>query len=168
MHNLILILGSNLGDRKAYLCKATKRLEKDIGKILQHSCLYESMPWGFQTRYNFLNRVLILETDLSPEDILEKIHLIEDDLGRTRDNGGYSSRTIDIDILFIDKLVINKENLVVPHPLIEKRRFVLEPLSELIPDFTHPVLNKDIVHILDECEDKNSNMKFEPEKYICR
>ena len=147
-----LITGSNIGDRKLHLQNAMDLLNKYCGKILRTSAVYETDAWGNESQESFYNQVLEIETEMQPETLLNKILEIEKDLGRVR-NKKYDPRIIDIDILFIDDLIINNENLKVPHPHIAKRKFVLAPLNELIPEFVHPVLQKKISVLLRKCSD---------------
>lgn len=145
---LVLSLGSNLGDRKQTIEKAYQLLEQAIGKILKKSSFIETKPWGFTSENFFINTVACYSTKLSCEEALRKIHEIEFILGRKRSNeAGYQSRTIDIDILFYNDEVIETKDLVVPHPLLHKRDFVLTPLKEVLPDFIHPVLRQKIKDI---------------------
>ncbi len=147
-----LITGSNIGDRKLHLQNAIEQIKLYCGKILRTSAIYETAAWGNENQDSFYNQVLEIETEMQPEALLSKILAIEKDLGRIR-NKKYDPRIIDIDILFIDDLIINNENLKVPHPHIAKRKFVLTPLNELIPEFVHPVLQKKIAVLLRECSD---------------
>lgn len=145
---LVLSLGSNLGDRKQTIEKAYQLLEKTVGRLLKKSAFIETKPWGFTSENLFINTVACYSTKLSCEEALRKIHEIEFILGRKRSNeAGYQSRTIDIDILFYNDEVIETKDLIVPHPLLHKRDFVLTPLKEVLPDFIHPVLRQKIKDI---------------------
>lgn len=139
MH-LYLSLGSNLGARKTYLEKALQALEERIGALLKCSSFYESTPWGFASENMFLNAVALFETSLSPLQILDICQEIELQLGRTEKttDGIYHDRTIDIDLLFCDNVVTTEPRLSLPHPLLGKRRFVLEPLAEIASTLRHP------------------------------
>jgi len=154
MSEVYLILGSNIGDRKNYLEQAISMIKEAIGMIQTKSSLYETVPWGFDDKNNFLNQVIKVETSLQPEDILKEILQIEKIIGRIRSGKGYSSRVIDIDILFYNKEIIHSENLVIPHPLMHERKFVLGPLAEIAGQFIHPVFNKTIQTLLNECKDE--------------
>lgn len=147
-----LLLGANLGDRKSNLEKAAHLIEKQIGFITARSALYETKPWGKTDQPDFLNQVLLLETEQTPEDILKSALTIEHDMGRIRIEK-WGARIIDIDLLYVGDQILNSENLTLPHPGIAQRRFVLEPLVELAPDFIHPALNKSHRQLLAECVD---------------
>jgi 2-amino-4-hydroxy-6-hydroxymethyldihydropteridine diphosphokinase len=126
-----LSLGSNLGDREKNISDAEILIENFIGTIACKSGLYETEPWGTNHPELFLNKVISLDSNLDPSQILEHIKSIEKSLGRVNNKVKYAPRTIDIDILFIDQIVINSKNLIIPHPLIEERKFVLEPMAEI-------------------------------------
>ena len=153
MEQVVLSLGSNQGDRMAYLKKAISFLEYDTKFPLLASSVYQTSAWGFQSNGLFLNCVISLHTNLPAEKILERHQKIEWMLGRERKGEGYSSRSIDIDILFYGDIIIENEKLIVPHPLIEKRKFVLIPLEEILPQFIHPKLQKSIHQLLEICQD---------------
>mgnify|MGYP005825854865 CR=1 FL=1 len=102
--------------------------------------MYETPPWGFQAENFFWNQVICIETGLEPEKLLDEINRIETEFGRERKAGGYSSREMDIDILYFDDLILKNESLIIPHPQIQRRLFVLVPLAEIASDFIHPVL----------------------------
>lgn len=143
MQAVYVLLGSNLGDRLSYLDKATRAIENQAGKVVQKSSVYQTESWGRTGLPEYLNQVLELQTSLSPQDLLRTLQQIEADLERRREEK-WGSRTIDIDILFYGQEQINESNLVIPHPLLQERRFVLEPLSEIAPSLVHPVLGMTI------------------------
>lgn len=146
---IILGFGSNLGDRKEIILQAYTLLEEKLGKKTQESTMIETEAWGFESENKFLNSVAIFETKKTPRESLVICNEIEALLGRKRNPQAltYENRPIDIDILFYENEIINESDLIIPHPLIEKRDFVLTPLKELIPDYIHPVLNKKILEI---------------------
>lgn len=153
MTKLYLLLGGNLGDKKSVFAEARMILEKVVGKITAQSALYETEPWGFDSEDLFWNQVLEITTVLSPDEVLQQTQNAETGLGRIRKANQYASRTIDIDILFYGELIINQANLIVPHPRIQERKFTLIPLCEIAPDLIHPVFQKNIRQLLDECTD---------------
>ncbi|MBK8043768.1 MAG: 2-amino-4-hydroxy-6-hydroxymethyldihydropteridine diphosphokinase [Haliscomenobacter sp.] len=142
-HLVYLGLGTNLGDRLANLERATTLVQERIGTILLQSSVYQTEPWGLKDQPEFYNQVLLLETRLSPETILDLILEIEKEMGRIR-HLKWDRRLIDIDILFYDREVLLLDRLTIPHPLMEKRNFVLAPLAEIAPGLLHPVLEKTI------------------------
>ncbi len=156
-----LIFGSNLGNRLECLEKAKQQSEKSIGNVLQSSSIYDTEPWGFVHKNWFLNQVMAVNTDLEPFALLAEIKKIEASLGRIIEDVRYTARPIDIDILFYDDLVLQTSELIIPHPEIARRKFVLEPLTEIAPDLVHPVLKKTIRLLLNECEDISGILKYE-------
>jgi len=153
-----LSLGSNLGNRLANLQKAIFQIQQKAGKILDISAVYENPAFGFEGD-DFLNIVLSLLTPLEPKELLDTLLQIEADFGRIRSNAGYSSRTLDIDIIYYGTEVINDDDLVIPHPQMQHRNFVLKPLGDIAPQFYHPVLYKDTRNLLQECRDKSKLTK---------
>jgi len=161
MSIVFLGLGSNIGNRQKNLRSTILVLEQETGKILCSSSVYTTAPWGFESERQFLNLVLKLETHLTPSELLTKLLSIEQQLGRVRNNERYSDRIIDIDILLYDDLIINEEKITIPHPLMHERKFVLEPLCEIAPDFLHPVLKITVEAMLKSCTDKTMVTKSE-------
>lgn len=159
MKKIFLGLGTNLGDREHNLREAIIKIEEHIGKVVNSSSVYETAPWGFDSEDDFLNMVVSVETELSPSEVMKKIVKIESMLGRERDQDRYSSRIIDIDILFYDDLVLKENGLKIPHRLIHERKFVLVPLCELAPDMIHPMLGKSMKVLLGECRDRSKIVK---------
>ena len=153
MAKIYLSLGSNQGDRLKSLVEATKLIDSLIGDVLDYSSVYVSDPGGFKAETAFYNLVLLVESRLAPLQLLTKILEIEKTLGRIRSGTEYSSRIIDIDILFYDQDQISGDKLIIPHPLLHKRRFVVEPLAEIAKDFIHPVIRLKISDLLSEIED---------------
>lgn len=144
-HTVYLSLGSNLGNREENLMKAVQILEKRAGRITSRSAFYYSEPWGFESENGFVNLCIELQTEYAPIRLLDLTQEIEKELGRAKkSNGTYADRLIDIDILLYDQMVMNDERLTVPHPLMEQRAFVMDPLYEIAPKLTHPVLQKSI------------------------
>jgi 2-amino-4-hydroxy-6-hydroxymethyldihydropteridine diphosphokinase len=143
MSLVYLGLGTNLGDKPLNLNNAVKALSVAAGSVLSVSRHYVSAPWGFESKNEFLNAVVLVETNLPPFELLAKTQEIERNMGRsTKTTSGYEDRTIDIDILLYDKLIIDQPTLKIPHPLILKRDFVRIPLLEIAPELVDPVSNK--------------------------
>ncbi|MBR6588888.1 MAG: 2-amino-4-hydroxy-6-hydroxymethyldihydropteridine diphosphokinase [Bacteroidaceae bacterium] len=157
-HLAYLSLGTNLGNKEENLRAAMKLIEEQIGDIVSQSALYTSEPWGFTSENSFLNNVVAVSTTMTPEKLLETIQHIEFTLGRTRKsvNGQYADRLIDIDILFYDQQVTNTPTLTLPHPLMHRRLFVLEPLNQIAPTLTHPILKKDINTLCRELQEESA------------
>ena len=149
---LYISIGSNLGDRESNLRTAVSRIAARIGPVVAESDIVETEPWGFETGNRFLNQVIAIDTALSPEDVLDITQQIERELGRSTksSNGNYSDRPIDIDLLLYDDLIINTDRLTIPHPLMDRRRFVLEPLAQIAPSIAHPLLNETILDLLNK------------------
>ncbi len=147
----LLLLGANMGDVKKTFTHANIELGK-LGRIVSRSLLYSSPSWGFEAS-DFLNQALIIEAELSPQELLNSILSIEKHLGRVRAGSGYQSRIIDIDIILIKDTIINTKELVVPHPKMQERKFVLVPCNEIASKWTHSVLKYRVEELLEKCED---------------
>ena len=149
MSVVYLSLGSNMGNRKSVLELSIKEIGKRIGTVTKISSKYETEPWGFISANKFINMAIEVNTELSPIEVSERVHKIEDDLGRTRSNNatGYEDRVIDIDILMIDNIISEESDLTLPHPKMHMREFVIYPLCEIAPDIIHPVLGRSIEDI---------------------
>jgi 2-amino-4-hydroxy-6-hydroxymethyldihydropteridine diphosphokinase len=159
MNSVYLSLGSNLGNRMKYLNDALRLIEEKIGKIVKRSSVYETEPWGIKDQSMFLNMAVGVTTDISPALLLETILEIEHKLGRIRIAKWYE-RIIDLDILFYNREIINDKDLVIPHPYLQERKFVLEPLNEIAPDFDHPALKITVKELLLNCKDKTNVKKY--------
>ena len=157
----VLSLGSNVGDRLNYLTLSKTAIQNYIGSIQFSSNIYETEPWGIDNQDSYLNQVVTVQTDRTPNDLLDNIHLIERELGRIR-RVHYGPRTIDIDILYYGERIIDIENLKIPHPHIQKRRFILVPLSEILPQMQHPLLKKTNQELLDMVKDEGKVTKWQP------
>ncbi len=153
MNRIFLSLGSNLADRGQHLKKGISLLEKMAGKSGAISSVYETEPWGCDSDLNFYNQAIEIFTELKPLPLLDVIHRIEKICGRDRSAGRYAPRTLDIDILLYGDLVVELAELVVPHPNMQERQFVLVPLTEIAPHIVHPLLNKEIEQLLNDCGD---------------
>lgn len=167
MHRLALLIGGNQGDRHLLIQQATEQIRQRIGSVVSSSRIVETEPWGtFEEENgerkvaNFLNQALLVATPLSAHETLREALDIEKDLGRQRPQASscgaaqgprtYHSRPIDIDLIFFDHDIIDTPDLVIPHPRMHLRRFVLEPLAEIMPDYLHPVLKKTVTQLLHE------------------
>jgi len=159
MNTTYLLLGSNMGNSRSQLSKAMINIEKKIGRITRRSSLYATAAWGNTSQPDFLNQVIVVETALTAPETMQAILLIEQKMGRLRTVKN-APRIIDIDILFFNREIIDGDQLCVPHPQIQNRRFVLVPLNQLSPNLRHPVLNKTVHALLINCADKLNVKKF--------
>ncbi len=153
MNKAYLLTGGNEGDRFLHMQQARTNIELICGQLLLVSSVYETAPWGKTDQPDFLNQVILVDTKFSPEELLKAILSIEEKDGRKRTVKN-APRTIDIDILFYNNLILEKPGLTIPHPRIAVRRFVLEPLNEISPEFIHPVFGKTMRELLLECKDE--------------
>ena len=150
---VLIGIGSNTGDRLDHLQSAIDAIHTQIGSINQISRLYQTPALGFEGA-DFINGCLKVSTQLEASQVLDKLLVIEQHLGRIRhDDGQYHSRTIDLDLLFFDSLISKSERLELPHPRLHERRFVLQPLADITSDFEHPILKQTISKLLENCED---------------
>lgn len=145
-------MGGNMGDRVAFIDAAQKQINKQIGTIISESKIYESEAWGLEDQQNFLNKAIVVESDLSAIATLEKCLSIEKSLGRERLEK-WAERNIDIDILYFNNELINEFQLTVPHPEIQNRRFVLAPLCEVSGDYIHPIFKQTNFELKEKCVD---------------
>jgi len=148
-------LGSNLGDREAYLERASLLLEQKLGRHAYLSPMYESPSWGYQSDLPYINSCLALYTRNQPLQLMETALEIEKQMGRSRQGSGYIDRVIDIDLLLVDDLVMDHPSLILPHPRMMERRFVLVPLNDILPEMRHPKSGLTISELLEHCPDQS-------------
>ncbi len=156
---VFLSLGSNMGNRLKYLTDAIDIIEKKIGLVTKKSSVYESEPWGNKNQNAFYNQIISIQTSLDARILLNTILNIEVELGRKRIEH-WGPREIDVDILFYNSQIINDKDLVVPHPEIANRMFVLMPMTELAPGFIHPIIKKSIRDLMRACSDTSNVIVF--------
>lgn len=164
-NTVTLLIGGNQGDRVSLLMQAIIEIASRIGTVSAASSLYETEPWGFEAEQNFLNQALVVDTDLAAEEVLQRALEIEKDLGRVRSEPSdiqnskfiihnYTSRPMDIDLIFYNNDIVDTPALQLPHPRMHLRRFVLQPLAQIMPDKIHPKFRKTIGQLLAECTDE--------------
>lgn len=158
MASVVLITGGNVGNAEQTLGEAARLIDAEVGQVVRHSQIYRTKAWGFEAE-DFRNQVLVVESELEPMQVLEAVNDIERRLGRNRaeeqeiksaTGARYASRSIDIDILFYDDLVVESERLTLPHPRIAEREFVLKPLAEVVAEWRHPMSGKSVQQMYDE------------------
>ena len=156
MANVYLGLGTNLGNKTENLRTAVDKINEKIGEVTSLSSFFETAPWGFQSDNSFLNAALCVRTSLSPLEVLSFTQDIERSLGRLHKsvNGIYSDRIIDIDLLLYDDLVLSDDKLVLPHPLMTERSFVLLPLAEIAANVMHPAIHRTIGELASDIQAK--------------
>jgi 2-amino-4-hydroxy-6-hydroxymethyldihydropteridine diphosphokinase len=152
MHTAFLLIGGNLGDRSKNLQQASQLIEEHCGDIISISAIYETEAWGLTDQPAFLNQVLVLNTELEPEELMQSLLNIEKELGRIRTQK-LGPRLIDIDILLFDDLIHHSEKLTLPHPSLHLRKFALVPLAEVAATKKHPSSGKTITELLTDCPD---------------
>jgi len=160
MSKVYFSIGSNKGNRSQLINEAIDKIDISIGRVELKSSIYETQSWGFKSN-NFYNVCLLIESSLSVESIFNKILKIEKDMGRLKSGNKYSDRCIDIDILFVEDIIVNNKNLIIPHPRLHLRNFVLTPMLDIAPDLIHPILNKSIKQLELECDDNDQPKKID-------
>jgi len=154
MNKIYLSIGSNVGDRKHYLEESIRLININVGRVTQKSSVYETAGWGITDQPMFLNQVIELETTRLPQEILRIIQKIEFSLGKRKELK-WGPRNIDIDILYYGNEIVNEEDLTVPHPHIQDRRFILEPMNEIASDWEDPAHNMTIKEMTINCADQS-------------
>lgn len=163
MERCLILFGSNMGDKNKIYTQACLLINNRCGRIVAQSSAYESEPWGFEAKEWFLNRLIVVETELEPEAMMQQLLDIETELGRVRhpETGGYTSRTADLDILYYGSRIVLTDSLTIPHPRLHQRRFALLPLCEVVPEFVHPAFNMTQTELLKRCFDFSEVRKIE-------
>jgi 2-amino-4-hydroxy-6-hydroxymethyldihydropteridine diphosphokinase len=161
-HLVFIALGSNMGDRLENLQAALRSMPPAIRPLAQ-SPIYETSPWGFTDQPDYLNQVILAETDLAPQQLLDQLKSIEVNLGRMP-TFHYGPRLIDLDILFYDDLVLQTPHLTIPHPRLAERLFVLAPMADLAPDLRHPVLGQTMRQLLEAVQSQGARRYNPPDQ----
>lgn len=155
-------MGSNEGDRLTILQEALLQLKRNLGIFMHSSSIYESEPWGFESDQPFYNAVVQFETEHLPQEVMNVLKYIENQSGRTRkDDSSYENRTLDLDLLYYDQEVMNEVDLIIPHPRIHLRKFVLQPLVEIAPQWVDPIQQKSIIELLAITSDTGNVKKLD-------
>ena len=154
LYKTYLLLGGNLGNRAENLAEAIALIANSVGEILKKSAVYETDAWGSEIpQPAHLNQAVLVATELEPQTLLEELQNIENKLGRTR-QVVWGNRTIDIDIIFFDNTIMNTASLIIPHPRMQNRKFVLVPLADIALEIVHPIFQENVAKLLLECSDK--------------
>ncbi len=159
MNTAVILSGSNLGDRLENLAKALSLININNISLVRSSHIYETEPWGNTDQPLYLNQVFEIMTTMSAPALMKTLLDIEKEMGRVR-RKKWSARIIDLDILYYNHEIINMEGLTIPHPHLHERRFVMEPLAELLPELIHPILRKSNYEILMSLQDDNHVRPF--------
>ena len=163
METAYVLFGSNMGDKNKIFAQACLYINNRCGRVVQVSSAYESEPWGFDAKEWFLNRVIVVETELDPEALMQQLLDIEAELGRVRhpEIQGYTSRTADLDILYYGNRIVLTDSLTIPHPRLHQRRFALLPMCEVAPQLVHPAFSFTQTELLRRCHDFSEVRKIE-------
>jgi 2-amino-4-hydroxy-6-hydroxymethyldihydropteridine diphosphokinase len=157
-HQVVLLIGGNMGDRHYYLTQAVSQLEACFN-LIRKSGIYETAAWGGNSSGSYLNQALLMQTNTPADQVLEMIQKIELNLDRKREKR-WGNRTMDIDIIYFDDVTLETPHLKIPHPLLQERRFVLLPLVEIIPEYIHPIYKIDQRELLSRVKDASSVNKW--------
>lgn len=155
MHKVFLGIGGNIGDKFQNFSKVHQLIDKRLGKITEKSSVYETPPWGFHSENLFWNQVLCIDTVFEAEELLWRIKEIEELYGLKASDERFSDRQMDVDILYFDEEYFESKELIIPHPRIQERKFVLVPLVEIAPEFKHPLLRMTNLTLLENCRDES-------------
>lgn len=159
MDDIFILTGTNLGNREKNLAEALERISPQT-QLIHCSSLYESEPWGYNSRNPFLNQAVRLSSELTARDLLTYFQNIERGMGRKSQSPVYEDRLIDIDILFYGQNVIHADDLIIPHPRLHLRKFALLPVVEIAESFIHPLLKRSLEELLKECQDESTVRKL--------
>lgn len=152
MNDVYLLIGGNLGDRMAFLRQAKSLIEQSAGHIVAISSIYETAAWGMEDQPSFYNCAIHIHSNIAPEALMRILLNIETEMGRRRLQK-FGPRIIDIDMILYNDQIVNSDVLILPHPQMQNRRFVLAPLAEIAANIMHPVLHKTVARLLEECPD---------------
>ena len=155
MHKVFLGIGGNIGNKPANFKKAEDLIQSRLGNIENKSSVYEAPPWGFHAEEKFWNTIFVIQTKFAPDELLWRIHEIEDQFKKQKGTERFRSREMDIDILYFDDIFMENDLLIIPHPQIQNRKFVLVPLVEIAPDLKHPLLRLTNLQMLENCRDES-------------
>jgi|SRR6056297_412282 len=166
-HEFVVHLGSNSGNRERYLRSAIQEMDEQGLRVTMSSPIYETEAWGYIEQAPFLNQAHIGNTHLSPFKLLDVCKQIEINLGR-RKTKKWGPREIDIDIIFYGSTIIGTSQLTIPHPYLEERRFVLQPIHDIAPGYSNPVNGKTIEKILSSCEDQSTVIFYKEDPHVVK
>lgn len=159
MNNVFLIIGGNLGNKEKNLATARNLIGQKTGIVKELSTIYQTEAWGVLNQPVYYNQIIEILTEMNAGELMKSLLSIEQQMGRIR-NERFGARTIDIDILFFNDEIHNTQDVTIPHPRLQERRFVLEPLHEIAPEFVHPVFQKTIAELLNELNDNTAVKKL--------
>jgi len=161
MSTIYISLGGDLGDPIEQQEIAIRAIEEHVGLVEHRSSFFKTEAWGVDRKTSFINSAIQVKTDLDPFQVMEELLGIEKEMGRSRNGEQYGRRSIDLDLLYYNDLILNSTDLQLPHPRLHLRRFVLDPLNEIAANFKEPLRGRSISQLLEECTDKSSVQKLE-------
>lgn len=159
MNDIFLIIGGNLGNKEKNLATARNLIGQKTGIVKKLSAIYQTEAWGVLNQPVYYNQIIEILTEMNAGELMKSLLSIEQQMGRIR-NERFGARTIDIDILFFNDEIHNTQDVTIPHPRLQERRFVLEPLHEIAPEFVHPVFQKTVAELLNELNDNTAVKKL--------